>query len=232
MPGADGPDGGQGFPGRRGTRGTIRTIDGSTLTVATDQQGATDVTVATSTDTKVTETVTGTLSDVKVGDTVTVQGTTSGDTVAATDGDRPRHPGARPAEARAGAAKPHRGRPSERGDDPEQGQGGQGGNGRQGGPGTIGQVTAVSGSTLTVTTLQGSTVTVTTTADTQVMVTRDIGLSDLAVGDTVTVTGPLDGSTVAATAIRKGELGGFGGPGGAPPTGAPGAGDGTASGNN
>ena len=77
---------------------------------------------------------------------------------------------------------------------------------------------SVDGSTITVTAQDGSAVKVTTTSSTTVSVTKQISLSDLAVGDTVRVNGTVEGTTVAATSIQKGDLtGGFfgrGGPGG------------------
>jgi hypothetical protein len=85
---------------------------------------------------------------------------------------------------------------------------------------TRGTVTDVSGSTLTVEASDGTTYTVTTGSDTTVTVTVEISLSDLEVGDTISVTGETNGSSVTATTIQRGELavGGFGGP-------PPGAGD-------
>src|SRR4029077_13981040 len=94
--------------------------------------------------------------------------------------------------------------------------GGQGGPGFAGPGGrggfTAGAVTSVDGSTITIKTVAGDTVTVSTTADTKVSVTKTIKLSDLAVGDTVRVTGTTTGTTIAADAIEKGALGFGGGP--------------------
>lgn len=49
-------------------------------------------------------------------------------------------------------------------------------------------------------------------------VTEEIAVSDIAEGDTVSVMGDTNGSTVTATSIRVGDLGtgAMGGPGGAP----------------
>ena len=91
---SQGPGGGaRGNGARRGTVGTLQAIDGSTLTVATFNRdpngnrsgggGASAVggttTVTTNGSTKFYKTVSGALSDVKVGDRVTAMGTPAGD---------------------------------------------------------------------------------------------------------------------------------------------------------
>ena len=65
--------------GGRGAQGKITAINGTTLTLdSTDFSGATStVTVTTDADTKVTETVSGSVSDVAVGDNVLVVGTST-----------------------------------------------------------------------------------------------------------------------------------------------------------
>ncbi|WP_037366250.1 DUF5666 domain-containing protein [Amycolatopsis orientalis] len=77
---ADGQQG-TGFGGRtaggRGTVGTVEKVDGSTVTVKTPQ--GSEVTVSTSDSTTVGVTQPGKLSDLKPGQTVTVQGRTGSD---------------------------------------------------------------------------------------------------------------------------------------------------------
>ena len=215
---------GQGaLPGGMGTRGTIASIDGSTITLTADlsDPGGTSsgsaststVTVTTSSDTVVTETVAGTASDIAVGDTVRVEGTTSGTEIAAVE---VHDLGTEDLSALAGGGGG--GTPPSDGDmpagmtppdgmtAPDGTSGGQSGPG--GGMGTVGTVTARSGSTLTVEGTDGGTYTVTLADDTSVVVARTITLSDLAVGDAITVTGTTSDGTVAATAIRVGDLGG------------------------
>jgi hypothetical protein len=216
-----GPNGNGPFNGRfggRGAQGKITAIKGTTLTIdSTDFSGAsTTMTVTTNADTKVTETVAGSVSDIAVGDNVLVVGESTDAAVTATsivdNGDqtlafRNRTDGQTPDTSNgSGTATP----PSF----PDDGQGGQGGPGFSGPGGrggfTAGAVTSVDGSTITIRTIAGDTVTVTTTADTKVSVTKTIKLADLAVGDTVRVNGTTTGTTVAADSIEKGELG-FGG---------------------
>ena len=231
---------------RMGTAGTIASIDGSTLTVtelarpvgpdgeSNDQTtgSSTTVTVTTTDDTTITETVAGSLSDVKVGDNVVVIGESADGTVTARrimdTGDLTDI--GIGGKSRSGSAMPPAGAPDGYGtppaDVPAPDGAGPGGQppadaptgaptnpmGRAGGRMTTGTVESVDGSTVNVRTSDGTVVAVATNADTAVSVTRKIALSDLAVGDTIAVTGETDNGTVAATAIRKGELrvaGGF-----------------------
>ena len=224
--GYSGPGGG--FPGGRGTQGTIASIDGTTLSLtATSQDGTTSTMKVTTTgDTTYTETVTGQVSDIAVGDNVVVIGTTSGSGVAATAiTDRGTlQAGGFGGGFPGGGYGPPNGAPPQGANGAPNGSfpGGSvpaGGNGGPGGPNgggfTAGQVASVDGSTITVTAQDGSAVKVTTTSSTTVSVTKQISLSDLAVGDTVRVNGTVDGTTVAATSIQKGDLtGGFFGRGG------------------
>ncbi len=80
--GGTGQGGGNGFAfgggqgqgqggGNRGTFGQIKTIDGNTITVSTPQNV---VTVTVSDSTVIMKTVTGTVGDLKVGDTIVVRG--------------------------------------------------------------------------------------------------------------------------------------------------------------
>ena len=109
----------------RGAAGTITAIDGSTLTLS-DQQQSSATKVKTTSKTKVTTTVKGSFDDVKVGDTVMVVGTQSGDSIAAT---RVSNQGKVSASDRQGPGGQRFGGP------PQGGQGGEGFTPPQGGQG-------------------------------------------------------------------------------------------------
>jgi len=84
---------------------------------------------------------------------------------------------------------------------------------------TSGEITSIDGSTVTLKASDGSTVTISTTDGTTVRTTTDATVSDLGVGDTVTVIGETDSSgNVTARAITEGAtaLGGAQMPGPAP----------------
>lgn len=101
----------------------------------------------------------------------------------------------------------------------ERASGDSGFGGGAGGGFTSGEITAIDGSTVTIKASDGSTVTVSTTDGTTVRTTTDASVSDLGVGDTVTVIGSTDSSgTVTAQAITEGATGIGGGliPGRAP----------------
>ena len=230
---------------RMGTAGTIASIDGTTLTVTEQARpigpdgesndetagSSTTVKVTTTDDTTITETVAGSLSDVKAGDNVVVIGESADGTVTArrimdtgdlTDigfGGTTRSGGAMPpAGVPDGYGTPPAGAPGPDGTGPEAQPPTDAPTGaptdpmgRAGGQLTTGTVESVDGSTVNVKTSDGTVVAVATNSDTTVTVTRKIALSDLAVGDTIAVTGETDNGTVAATAIRKGELRGAGG---------------------
>lgn len=97
--------------------------------------------------------------------------------------------------------------------------GGQGGSGIDGIPSgqgsrtapetatTVGSITAVDGSTLTLQTVQGPSVTVTTSGSTRVRASAGDDISALAVGDVVMVRGdPNANGSLVATAIIQGQL--------------------------
>ncbi|MEZ5179968.1 MAG: DUF5666 domain-containing protein [Acidimicrobiales bacterium] len=236
-----GGPGGMGFPGGMGTTGTISAIDGSTITVEATAFGSsetTTMTVETSGDTTVTESVAGTVSDLAAGDNVVVMGATadgvvtaerivdSGDVAAAGPGMGPRPDGDGDAQG-GGTGMGLPGRTAS-----ESGSGSSSGapagapaggpDGDRGVP-TMGTISSIDGDTVVVATADGTKVTVKTSDATTVTVTRAISVEDLAKGDTIMVTGTTSGTTVTAESIRKGELGmgrGFGGgPGQAPPAG-------------
>ena len=153
-PNGAGPNGAGRFNGRfggRGTQGKITGITGTSLTLdSTDFSGTTStMTVTTDADTKVTETVSGAVSDIAVGDNLIVVGTTDAGAVTATNivdnGDQVAFRG------RAGANPPAA--PDGSGATPSPPNGAQGGPGFSGPGGrgdlTGGTVTNVNGATIT-----------------------------------------------------------------------------------
>ncbi len=220
-----------GFPGAMGTAGTITAIDGSTITVeAAAAPGGTStetstVKVATTDETTVTESVSGSVDDLAEGDHVTVMGTTADGAVTAQ-----RIVDSRDVESSfGGGGGGQMGTPPSLPDGAEQGSlpdaptGTPPSGGFPGGAPTAGTIASIDGDTVVVETSDGTKVTVTVTDDTEVSITEQISVGDLAEGDTVMVAGTTSGSTVAAETIRKGELGGGGafggGPGMTPPAG-------------
>jgi hypothetical protein len=167
------------------------------------------VKVVTNAKTTFSETVKGTVADLKRGDHVIVTGDTSGSSVSATNivdnGDQ-----------ELGFARRDQGAPDGSGNGnnlptPPGGNGGNGGKGGgffAGGSFTAGTVTDVNGSTVTLKSNDGSTVTVNTSSSTNVTVTKKISLADLKVGDEVRVTGSTSDNTVTAERVQKGDLGG------------------------
>jgi len=81
-------------------------------------------------------------------------------------------------------------------------------------PGVGGTVTAVSGNTITVTGKDGTSYTIDASA---AAITKDetVAVADVAVGDTITADGTVNGTSVTATNIHDGKMtaGGFGGRG-------------------
>jgi hypothetical protein len=210
--GAGGP--GQGFASR-GAQGTIASISGTTFAVdSTDRTGATStVTVTTGDATTYTDAVAGQVSDLALGDTVLVRGTDTNGAVTATSVTE----GATISRGGAGGATPPTGTgygpPA--GFTPPNGGTGQPGQGGPGGGGgfTAGSILSVDGDAFTVKAADGTQVVVTTTSATTVTVTKRISFADLKKGDAVQVIGTRTGDKVAATSVRRGQLGGFGGPG-------------------
>jgi hypothetical protein len=205
----------------RGTFGTLQSIDGATLTVATPNSNGGTTTVITSSSTRFAKSVTGALSDIKVGDRVTAMGTAAGtNEVAAqriTDMGTMQLFGGQ----RRTGARPNGGtRPTE----------GTGPNGtfNRPDPNTFanGTVKSISGTTLTVAQNDGTTKTVTTSGATTISVIKAVTISDLATGQPVVVLGPANSDgTVNATAVEQG-VAGFGGRFGGGRGGPPGTGGG------
>jgi hypothetical protein len=187
------PDG----PGHHGGHGTITAIDGTTFTVEhTHPDGTTEsVTVTTSDATTYAEAVEGSLADLAVGDSIMVMG-------------RPSDAGVTAGRIVEGAEP----KPADADDayDADRPAGHHGGH--------AGTITAIDGASITIQTADGESVTVTTTEETTVVQVTAIAFADLAVGDEVGVMGTRseDGTTVAADAVRVGELAGPGKPGHGP----------------
>lgn len=198
----------------RGAHGTVSGVDGSTVTL--EDGAGTATTVTTDDETTIRDVAAGEVAAVAEGDTVVVMGETADDgTVTAghvldlgtldPDDLPPGRPG-RPGGPWGDDA-----------DDPDDEDAGPDaeGWGARFRP-AVGTVAAVDGATITVATDDGD-VAVTTTDETQVTVVTEIGVADLAEGDTIAVRGETaDDGTVAADAIIRGDLdeGGLGfGPG-------------------
>ncbi len=164
-----------------GVRGTVASINGNTLTVTGKDNTTYIVDVSGAKVLKGTAgaaPTTGSVSDIKVGDTVGVRGTVTGVNVTAT-------------EVMDGIGG--------RGMGMMGGRGSMHGEGR----GVMGKVTAVNGSTLTITNTDGTSYTVDASAA-KVSKTTDITVGDIQVGDTVGVMGTLSGSSVKAVHIMDG----------------------------
>jgi uncharacterized protein DUF5666 len=177
----------------RPVAGTIASIKGSSFTVKeTTFNGTTATTdVATTSKTTFRQLVSGALSDLQVGDTVSVTGTTTDSVYTAT---RISETGAQTGVFSAGSGGPPQG---SAGGGPQFFRNG-------GGDMRIGKITKVEGDTVTLAALDGTTVTVKTTPSTTVRVNKTIALRNLKVGDNVRVTGTASGSKVTADEVTKG----------------------------
>lgn len=155
--------------------GTISAINGTVITVTGNERHTGTFAVETSGATFTKAGASASLSSFAVGDYVRAEGTVNGTNVTAT----------------TVTDAPGMG----------MGKGGHGMGGRHGkGPGVMGQVSAISGSTITVTGMDGKSYTVEAgSAKIQRFVTG--ALSDIAVGDRIGVQGTVSGTTVTATNI-------------------------------
>jgi hypothetical protein len=231
---ANGSSGGSGnFQGGNGTfqgrfpgaSGEITAIDGTTLTVKDRQNQS--VKVTTSAGTRITIEKTVAVGDIAKGDRISVTGTRSGTTFAASRISITDLQFRAPGTGSQGGTTPGggsgtNGQPG--GFGPPGGFSGQGGppvtdangnptgraNRRALGGFTFGTVTKVDGGTITISSFDGSTTTVTTTSSTTVTKSVQGSFSDLKVGQNIRAVGTTgsDGS-VAATSINEGS-GGFG----------------------
>ena len=171
-----------GMAQRPGVFGTVASVSGSTLTV-TGKDGTTytvDASAATATKGMGADATTLSISDIKTGDTVFVDGTVSGSNIAAT--------------------KITDGVPSS--------MKGDMGGGAWAQPAVSGPVTAVSGTTLTVTGKDGTAYTVDASAATFTKAGAadgtSITIASIAVGDNVAVEGTATGTSVTATKVIDG----------------------------
>ncbi len=226
---------GRGFAGRGGF-GTISEISGSSFSIKGQNDETTKV--KTSSDTKVTISSTGSIDDIKVGDTVSVVGSGSGTEISATtvndegrvssddaaggpggafrNGTPPE--GMTPPDGANGNGPPAGMTPPE-GMTPPDGSTGNGGppnggqfpGGADGSTMTRGVVKSVGDGTFTVTGINDTVVTVTVGSDAKVTIAKEASVSDLKVGDTVMVIGETSDATITATRIREGATlgGGF-----------------------
>lgn len=196
------PTGSASTPGQgRGVFGDVASINGNTL-VLTTTQGQTTVNIGSST--AIEKTVTGSVSDLKNGDAVTVIGTTdSNGNIAANSIDvRPQGQSGFFGAGTGGGGRFQGG--SGNGTGP--GFGGGAGNGT--GPGfggagqfTVGTIASIAGNTITLTTPQGQ-ATVSVGTNTNVTETESGTASDLQTGDSLIVVGSRDANgDVAATLI-------------------------------
>jgi riboflavin synthase alpha subunit len=158
--------------------GKVTAISGSTITISSQKPGNTTSTTYTVDASSATVTkdrdAASTLSAIAVGDTISVDGTVSGNTITATaihDGFG--------------------------------GPGGPGGFGGRGG-GAMGTVTAINGSTLTVTGKDGGTYTVDASSATVKASGATSAVSDIKVGDTVMIQGSITTATMTAKNIEDG----------------------------
>jgi hypothetical protein len=192
----------------RPVSGKITDIDGSSFKVQETSPNGTRTTteVETSKDTTFRESVKGALSDLGVGDTIAVSGTTADNVLTATNINETA------AQTNVVRSGPGGGGPVFRSGDGSFGAqaapppvGGQDGpRFFQAGNGTIGKITKIEGDTITLDGFGGQSVTVKTTSTTNIRVNKTIKLSNLKVGDTVRVFGPMSGSKIAANEVTKG----------------------------
>jgi len=184
----------------RGTTGTIASIDAGALTLTTPNGSTKVLTTATTT---FTSTAAGSMANLKVGDNVAVQGTTTGLTVAAA---RITDSGTLAATAGGrGGFGGNAGTPPPGGPPPSD----QGANGPpQGGAGgrpVVGTLSTLSGTTAAVKAADGTTYAVTTSPSTTVTLVTASSLAALRLGETVRVTGTTaEDGTVTASSVRAG----------------------------
>ncbi|MCB0962418.1 MAG: hypothetical protein KDA98_03820 [Acidimicrobiales bacterium] len=199
-----------------GTRGTVAANDGSTLEV--EGVDGTASTVTTDDETTVVATLDGQLADLEVGDGVVVTASADDESVAERIVDRGDLELAG-AGGPGGGGQPSEGfEPPEGGDfePPEGVEPPEGleppadGEALPAGAMTIGTVSAVDGTSITVELDDGTTSVLTVTEATEVQVATEIAVADIEVGETVSVVGEQDDESIAASTIQVGDGGGFG----------------------
>ena len=177
---------------RQGVAGTLSNINGNTLTL-TSQQGT--VTVNVSSTTTIQKTVNGTVSDLQVGQSLSVTGSqdAGGNLTAASISIQPQNQGFPTPPAGTNPIPSGRPRPSGSAS-PRMPDGG-------GGRGAFGTLSSINGNTLTLTGPQGS-VTVNITSNTTIQKSVTGTISDLRNGQSLNVMGSRDASgNVNATSI-------------------------------
>jgi Cu/Ag efflux protein CusF len=179
----------------RPVAGKIQSINGSSFKVQGMQ-------VDTTSKTTFHQVVRGSLSDLKVGDTIVATGTTADNVFTATQ-----------INENAGQRNFIRNADGNRGNfdngAPPQGgpQGGPGGGrffGGTNGDARIGQITKIDGVTITLSGFNGAEQTINTTESTTYRVSKTATLKSLKVGDSVRVIGTTNGNKVTATEVTKG----------------------------
>ena len=161
--------------GQPGVFGTVTSVNGTTLTVTSKgfekTATATTYTVDTTNATVTKNNAASTVADIAVGDTIMIQGTVSGTSVTATT-------------IRDGVAQP---------------QTAIQGNGQ---PVTAGSVTSISGNIITITNASNVTYTVdATNAKFSIKGVTSPTISNIAVGDNLTVQGTVSGTSVTASSV-------------------------------
>jgi hypothetical protein len=183
---------GQGFGRGLGAAGTLSSINGNVLIVTTNQG---QVTVNAGAAVQVEKTVSGTLSDLQVGEFITVAGSADANgAIAATSIDTLSQ-GQITQFTPAPGSSPRGGRPAgPNGSNLPNFPGGAGG-------GVFGTISSINGNTLMVTASQGP-VTVNVSSSSAIQETVSGALSDLKVGDSLTVIGSRDSNgDITATSI-------------------------------
>ncbi len=169
--------------------GRVTKLDGTTMSV--QQSDNATVTVTTTTDTAIRKLVAATFADLKMGDTVSVDGSKTGDTaVTAKTITR------LGSTAATGAGN--------RGQGASVGTGGEGASP----PVAFGQIKSVTGSSLAIQGVDGSAITVTTNAGTTVRVQQPGALSDIKMGDILVIQGEktVDNTVVARSITNQGAV--------------------------
>ncbi len=206
--GGTGGTGGQSSGAASAITGTVTKVDNGTLTLQ-EKPGNTTATVATSATTLVTTFAPGALSDLATGDIVALQGDKTGDTaytaktIYALNGAQGGAAGRTPGGAGTTAGTAAAGSPTNGGRN--RAAGGASGSAPTGGSaasgllpglnGPVGRITKIDTGTLTLQSFDGTTTTVTTNASTSVRTQTPGAVSDIKVGDTVSVQGDTTGGT-------------------------------------
>jgi hypothetical protein len=211
-------------PSGMGTTGTVRGINGNVITLATNNGSV--VQVYTNSSTTIQEVVDAGLSDIAIGDSISVIGQSSQsgsiNAISITIGTvgmlqlpgLQQLPGGMNPGAMNGSMGPGGMNPGSM--NGSMGPSGMGGNspGSGMGGGTTGTVSGISGNVITLTTTNGSVVQVYTDSSTTIQEVVDAGLSDIAIGDSISVIGQSSQSnSINANSITIGTISGFQGPG-------------------